>query len=272
MIYYYNYISILLILLLILLLIFFLKKANRIYNSKLKILYEDFYIIVIDKPAYIAVHNAPDFNWNGPTIVDTLISDGHSLYKNKYDIYQTGVVHRLDEGTTGVMVLAKNEFAYKNLKDQFKYHTVKKIYNALIYGILDEPNGTINLPIALINKDDNIYGVKKNGKPSITHYKTLTTYNGLGAIPPVSLLEINLETGRTHQIRVHFSTLNHPLVGDPKYGSFPMFDDLTGLKRQWLHAKHLEFNHPLTGKRFIFNSDYPNDLKNSLSLFSNNII
>jgi len=262
---YYNFIKFLLLFLLILILVFIFRTLNEspIYNEKLKILYEDDYIIVIDKPSDIAVHGA--LKYKGPTIVDTLNANGYKLYKN-------GVVHRLDVGTSGVMVLAKNEDAYNSLKYQFKNHTVKKIYNALVQGKLEEPDGTINLPIGIINKEDNIYAVVENGKPSITNYKTIKVFNGLGILSNVSLLEVQIETGRTHQIRVHFSHMNHPLIGDTKYGSDTIFDEVIGVKHQWLNAKYLEFNHPLTGEKIFFYSDYPKDLKNSISLLSQNNI
>lgn len=266
-----KYYCIFIVILFVLLLVFLFRKMRKdyIYNGNLKILYEDDYIIVIDKPIDISVHDAPD--WDSATVVDTLIDRGYTLYKSDVP-YQYGVVHRLDAGTSGVLVLAKNEYAYKSLKDQFKYHTVKKIYHALIQGNTKKPNGTINLPIGLVDDEDNIFGVVKNGKPSVTHYKTLKIFKGLNFINRASLIEINLETGRTHQIRVHFSNMNNPLLGDIKYGSNPMFDNLIGIDRQWLHAKQLEFNHPLTKKRMRFTSDYPEDLKQSLSLLSNNKI
>jgi 23S rRNA pseudouridine1911/1915/1917 synthase len=264
---YYSFIF-LLIILLISVLVFLFRKPN-IYNDNLKILYQDDDIIVINKPVDIAVHDAPD--WDGPTISDTLKYHGHKLY-NTSTPFQDGVVHRLDAGTSGILVLAKNEFAYKSLKDQFKNRTVKKIYHALIQGTTEYPNGTIDLPTGLVNGEENIYGVISNGKPSVTHYKTLKVYQGLSIINKASLLEINLETGRTHQIRVHFSHLGNPLVGDPKYGSNQTYNYLIGMNRQWLHAKHFEFDHPTTGKRMDFNTDYPEDLKQSLYLLSNNEI
>jgi 23S rRNA pseudouridine1911/1915/1917 synthase len=265
--YYYSIIFLLLILLISVFVI--LLKKRKIYNGELKILYEDDYIIVIDKPAGIAVHDAP--NWTGPTVVDTLKYQGHHLYKVGIP-FQYGVVHRLDVGTSGLLVLAKNEYAYKSLKKQFKNRTITKIYHALIQGNTEYSNGSIYLRNGLVNEEENIYGVVSNGKPSITHYKTLKIFQGLSIINTASLLEINLETGRTHQIRVHLSHLGHPLIGDTKYGSNLIYDYLIGMTHQWLHAKKLEFDHPSTGKRLYFNIDYPEDLKYSLYLLSNHII
>lgn len=262
--YFYSIIFLLAILIITIIIILF-RKPN-IYKGNLKILYKDDYIIVIEKPVNIAVKDSP--NWNGPTINDTLKHYGHSLY-NVDEPNNDGIVHRLDVGTSGILVLAKNEYAYNSLKYQFKNRTVKKIYHALIQGTIEIPNGTINLPTGIINEKYNIYGVISSGKSSITNYKTLKIFHGLSFINSASLLEINLDTGRTHQIRVHFSHLGHPLIGDTKYGSNPLFDKLIGLKHQWLHAKHYEFNHPLTGERMYFNSDYPEDLKNKLYLLSN---
>ena len=263
--------SILLILLLLIILIsglLFLFRNPDIYNGNLKIFYEDNDIIVIDKPAYISVHDAPD--WDGPTVSDTLKYYGHKLYNNEVH-FQDGVVHRLDVGTSGILVLAKSEYAYTSLKAQFKNHTVTKIYNALIQGTTEYPDGTIDLPIGLVNDKDHIFGVTSDGKPSVTHYKTLKIFRGIPIINTASLLQIHLETGRTHQIRVHLSYLGHPLVGDSKYGANFKFDKIIGMQRQWLHATHLEFDHPYTGKRMRFNSDYPEDLKQSLNLLSTSL-
>ena len=243
-----------------------LTKYNK-FNNKIHILYEDHDILVINKPTNIASHHAP--GWDGPTIVDTLLADGHTLYKNEKQ-YQDGIVHRLDVGTSGIMVMAKNEIAFIGLKEQFFFRTVTKIYHALVEGSVNQKLGTINAPIGLVDDENNIYGVVANGKPSTTYYKPIHIFHGLSPFPTVSLLEINLDTGRTHQIRVHFSNIHHPLVGDTKYGSNPKTDDLLDIHHQWLHAKQLEFNHPVTGKRMVFNTDYPNELKNVLQILSNN--
>jgi len=267
--YYHISMGILLIILLVILLAFLFRKMTRteIYNGELKILYEDNYIIVIDKPVNISVHDAPE--WDGAAVVNTLQDQGYALYRSECP-FQIGVVHRLDVGTSGILILAKTEKAYRNLKYQFKYRKVIKIYHALIQGETKNPTGTINEPLGMVNDEDNIYGVVKTGKPSVTHYKTLKVFKGLKIIDKASLVEINLQTGRTHQIRVHFSNMNHPLVGDVKYGSNLNFDSLIGINHQWLHAKSVEFKHPITNKRMHFNIDYPEYLKHSLYLLEKN--
>jgi 23S rRNA pseudouridine1911/1915/1917 synthase len=160
------------------------------------------------------------------------------------------------------MVVAKNEIAYSHLKDQFRERTVSKVYHALVQGHMDPTVGTIDAPIDRHPKEDYRFAVVANGKPSITHYKTLEVF------PAVTLLEIELETGRTHQIRVHFSALHHPLVGDLTYGSDPVLAQKLTITRPWLHAKQLAFTHPGSGERLSFNSEYPEDLTRSLALLS----
>jgi 23S rRNA pseudouridine1911/1915/1917 synthase len=263
--FYFSILFLLFILIIIVSIIIFYRKTN-IFNGDIKILYSDDYIIVIDKPVSVAVHDSPE--WNGPTINDTLKYNGHKLSKG-IEQNKDGIVHRLDVGTSGIIVLAKNEYSYHNLKNQFKNNNVKKTYHAIIQGIPNHPNGTINLPTGLINEKDNIYGIINNGKPSVTHYKTLKTFQGLPFINNASLIEINLETGRTHQIRIHFSYLGHPLIGDTKYGSNKIYDYLIGMKHQWLHGIRYEFDHPFTGERMFFKSEYPENLKKSLYLLSN---
>ena len=265
---YYNYVFIFL-LVIILLYLFRKLQLNKNYHNNLKILYEDEYIIVINKPANIASQNS--VGWYGQSIVGILTAAGYKLYKNEEDPQQDGIVHRLDVGTSGVMVLAKNEFAYKNLKEQFKYRTVKKIYHALLEGNIPEISGSIYDPIDRISEEKYLFDVVPDGKPSTTHYTKILVLPESKLFPTVSLVEINLETGRTHQIRLHFSNIHHPLVGDLKYGCDRGLAARLKLKHQWLHAKKLEINHPLTGKRMIFNTEYPYDLKKSLNLLRNNI-
>ena len=173
-----------------------------------------------------------------------------------------GVVHRLDVGTSGLMVVAKNEIAYASLKDQFRNRTVTKVYHALAQGHLDPTVGTIDAPIDRHPREDYRFAVVADGKPSITHYKTLEVF------PAVTLLEIELETGRTHQIRVHLSALHHPLVGDLTYGSDPALAKRLNISRPWLHAKQLGFDHPANGQRLSFAAEYPPDLTRSLEVLS----
>ena len=225
----------------------------------LKVIYDDEYLIVIDKPVGIAAHPSP--GWHGATVVGAIFAAGYQLATSGAAERQ-GVVHRLDVGTSGLMVVAKSEIAYASLKDQFRDRTVSKVYHALVQGHMDPTVGTIDAPIDRHPKEDYRFAVVANGKPSITHYKTLEVF------PAVTLLEIELETGRTHQIRVHFSALHHPLVGDLTYGSDPALATRLGITRPWLHAKQLAFDHPASGERLSFNAEYPADLTRSLEVLS----
>ena len=225
----------------------------------LKVVYDDEFLIVIDKPVGIAAHPSP--GWQGATVVGAIFAAGYQLATSGAAERQ-GVVHRLDVGTSGLMVVAKNEVAYSNLKDQFRDRTVSKVYHALAQGHMDPTVGTIDAPIDRHPREDYRFAVVANGKPSIPHYKTLEVF------PAVTLLEIELETGRTHQIRVHFSALHHPLVGDLTYGSDPALATRLGITRPWLHAKQLAFDHPGSGERLSFNAEYPADLTRSLEVLS----
>jgi len=225
----------------------------------LKVVYDDEYLIVIDKPVGIAAHPSP--GWQGATVVGAIFAAGYQLATSGAAERQ-GVVHRLDVGTSGLMVVAKNEIAYSSLKEQFRQRSVSKVYRALVQGHMDPTIGTIDAPIDRHPREDYRFAVVANGKPSITHYKTLEVF------PAVTLLEIELETGRTHQIRVHFSALHHPLVGDQTYGSDPALAQKLKIARPWLHAKQLAFTHPGSGQQISFSSDYPEDLTRSLELLS----
>ena len=225
----------------------------------LKVVYDDEYLIVIDKPVGIAAHPSP--GWQGATVVGAIFAAGYQLATSGAAERQ-GVVHRLDVGTSGLMVVAKNEIAYSSLKEQFRQRSVSKVYHALVQGHMDPTVGTIDAPIDRHPREDYRVAVVANGKPSITHYKTLEVF------PAVTLLEIELETGRTHQIRVHFSALHHPLVGDQTYGSDPALAQKLKIARPWLHAKQLAFTHPGSGQQISFSSDYPEDLTRSLELLS----
>lgn len=225
----------------------------------LNVIYNDDFLIVIDKPVGIAAHASP--GWQGATVVGAILAAGYQLSTSGAAERQ-GVVHRLDVGTSGLMVVAKNEIAYANLKDQFRNRTVTKIYHALAQGHLDPTVGTIDAPIDRHPREDYRFAVVANGKPSITHYKTLEVF------PAVTLLEIELETGRTHQIRVHFSALHHPLVGDMTYGSDPALAKRLNISRPWLHAKQLGFTHPASGQQLSFTAEYPADLTRSLEILS----
>ncbi|MSO25962.1 MAG: RluA family pseudouridine synthase [Candidatus Nanopelagicaceae bacterium] len=225
----------------------------------LNVVFDDEYLIVINKPVGIAAHPSP--GWKGATVVGAIFAAGYQLATSGAAERQ-GVVHRLDVGTSGLMVVAKNEIAYSHLKDQFRQRTVSKVYHALVQGHMDPTVGTIDAPIDRHPREDYRFAVVANGKPSITHYKTLEVF------PAVTSLEIELETGRTHQIRVHFSALHHPLVGDLTYGADPALATRLGISRPWLHAKELGFTHPASGEQLSFTAEYPEDLTRSLQILS----
>ncbi|MFJ8961034.1 RluA family pseudouridine synthase [Lentzea sp. NPDC102401] len=219
------------------------------------IIHEDDDIIVIDKPVGVAVHPSP--GWTGPTVVGGLLASGHRVATSGAAERQ-GVVHRLDVGTTGVMVVAKSESAYSALKHAFKERTVDKVYHAIVQGHPDPIKGTIDAPIDRHPKHDYKFAVMQDGKPSVTHYEVMEAFRA------ASLVEVHLETGRTHQIRVHFSALHHPCVGDLTYGADPTLSKRLGVTRQWLHARQLGFHHPADGQWVSFTSEYPDDLSSAL--------
>lgn len=229
----------------------------------LSIIYNDESIVVIDKPVGCAAHPSP--GWEGPTVVGALTAAGYTI-STSGPAERAGIVHRLDVGTSGLMVVAKTDQAYSFLKDAFKSRTVEKIYHALIQGHMDPSTGTIDAPIDRHPKEDHRFAVVANGKESITHYEVIEFYRG------VSLVKVELETGRTHQIRVHFSALRHPLVGDLTYGADPVLAASLSMTRPWLHAMQLELTHPVTAERLTFNAPYPADLTNALALLSSAVL
>ncbi len=226
----------------------------------LSIIYQDSDIIVIDKPAGVAAH--PSVGWDGPTVPGALLSLGIQISTSGAQERQ-GIVQRLDVGTSGLMVLAKSEIAYSRLKQAFRDRAVHKIYHAVIQGLADPLAGTFDAPIGRHPKAEFKFAVLQDGKPSITHYETLEAFG------VASLVEVELETGRTHQIRVHFSAFNHPLVGDTMYGCDPKLAARLGLERQWLHALKLSFIHPTSGEMVHFESSYPQDLVHALEILRN---
>ncbi|GII53956.1 pseudouridine synthase [Planotetraspora thailandica] len=223
------------------------------------ILYEDDDIVVVDKPIGVAAH--PTVGWTGPTVIGGLLGAGHRVSTSGAAERQ-GIVHRLDANTTGAMVVAKSEFAYTHLKRAFKERTVDKRYHALVQGHMDPLRGTIDAPIDRHPSGDGRFAVVAGGKDSVTHYDTIEAFRA------ASLLDIKLETGRTHQIRVHMSALRHPCAGDLLYGADPTLAARLGLTRQWLHAVSLAFEHPATGEWVSFTSDYPADLARALEIVS----
>lgn len=222
----------------------------------MRVLYDDDDCVVVDKPVGVAAHPSP--GWTGPTVVGGLAAAGYRI-STSGAAERKGIVHRLDVGTSGVMVVAKSEGAYTSLKRQFKDRTVDKIYHAVVQGQLDPFRGTIDAPIDRHPHHDYRFAVVAGGKPSITHYETLE------AFAHASLVEVHLETGRTHQIRVHMSAMRHPCVGDLTYGADPTLSKRLGLERQWLHAVSLGFEHPSSGDRIVVTSEYPADLATALA-------
>lgn len=221
-----------------------------------KVVFQDEHLIVIDKPAGVAAH--PSVGWDGPTVPGALLALGIQLSTSGAEERQ-GIVQRLDVGTSGLMVLAKSELAYSRLKQAFRDRAVHKVYHALVQGHPDPSAGTFDAPIGRHPKAEFKFQVHEDGKPSVTHYQTLEAFRS------ASLLEIILETGRTHQIRVHFSAFRHPLVGDTMYGADPTLAKRLGLDHQWLHAVRLGFEHPITGDKVEFESGYPAELANVLA-------
>jgi 23S rRNA pseudouridine1911/1915/1917 synthase len=221
------------------------------------ILYEDDDIVVIDKPVGVAAH--PTTGWTGPTVIGGLLGTGHTVATSGAAERQ-GIVHRLDANTTGVMVVAKSETAYSRLKRAFKERRVDKRYHALVQGHPDPFRGTVDAPIDRHPAGDGRFAVVAGGKSAVTHYDTIEAFRA------ASLLEIDLETGRTHQIRVHMSAIRHPCVADLAYGADPTLAARLGLGRQWLHAVRLGFEHPAHGEWVEFESPYPDDLAHALEI------
>ncbi|WP_081438287.1 RluA family pseudouridine synthase [Pseudofrankia asymbiotica] len=221
----------------------------------LTILHDDDDIIVVDKPVGVAAHPAPGYV--GPTVIGALAAAGYRV-STSGPAERQGVVHRLDVGTTGVMAVAKSEHAYTALKRAFRERTVDKRYRAVAQGHPDPLRGTIDAPIDRHPRKPGLFAVVAGGKPSITHYDTDEAFRA------ASLLIVRLETGRTHQIRVHLAALRHPCVGDLAYGADPTLAEKLGLRRQWLHAFELSFEHPADGRRVTFTSPDPPDLAEAL--------
>jgi 23S rRNA pseudouridine1911/1915/1917 synthase len=223
----------------------------------LTILFDDDDLVVVDKPVGVAAH--PTIGWVGPTVVQGLAAMGLRISTSGAAERQ-GIVHRLDAGTTGAMVVAKSEHAYTVLKRAFKQRSVEKLYSALVQGHPDPSSGTIDAPIDRHPSSDWKFAVVADGRPSVTHYETAQAYRA------ASLLDIHLETGRTHQIRVHMAAIRHPCCGDALYGADPVLSRRLGLSRQWLHARSLGFEHPSTGQWISVTSPFPADLQHALDV------
>lgn len=225
--------------------------------SDLGIIHDDDDLVVVMKPAGVAAH--PSIGWTGPTVVGALAAAGYRISTSGAAERQ-GIVHRLDVGTSGLMVVAKSERAYSALKRAFHDREVEKIYHAVVQGHLDPLAGTIDAPVGRHPKSDWKFAVVSSGKPAVTHYETIE------AFPFASLVEVQLETGRTHQIRVHMAAQRHPCAGDELYGADPTLAAKLGLTRQWLHAVRLGFTHPGSGQWVEFRADYPEDLTHALEV------
>ncbi|MDT7648762.1 MAG: rRNA synthase, partial [Pseudonocardiales bacterium] len=221
--------------------------------------HDDDDLVVVDKPPGVAAHPSP--GWEGPTVTQGLAGAGYRI-STSGSAERQGVVHRLDVGTSGLMVVAKSETAYTALKSAFREREVDKRYRALVQGHPDPLRGTIDAPIDRHPSGSYKFAVVAGGKPSVTHYDTIEAFRA------ASLLDVRLETGRTHQIRVHLSALRHPCVGDLAYGADPKLAKRLGLERQWLHARSLGFEHPADGRWAEFTSPYPADLARALDLLA----
>lgn len=223
----------------------------------LTIVYDDDDIVVVDKPVGVAAH--PSVGWTGPTVVGALAGAGFRI-STSGAAERAGVVHRLDAGTSGLMVVAKSEHAYTELKRQFHDREVDKVYHAAVQGHPDPLVGTIDAPIGRHPGSSWKFAVVSEGKHSVTHYETIEAFRR------AALLEVNLETGRTHQIRVHMAAQRHPCLGDSMYGAEPALSARLGLERQWLHALELGFTHPGSREPVVFRSRYPEDLQHALDV------
>jgi 23S rRNA pseudouridine1911/1915/1917 synthase len=222
-----------------------------------RIVHDDEDIVVVDKPVGVAAH--PSLGWDGPDVLSHLAGAGFRISTSGVP-ERRGIVQRLDVGTSGLMVVAKSEIAYTVLKRAFRSRTVEKTYHALVQGHPDPFTGTIDAPIGRHPGSDWKMAIIDGGRASVTHYETVEAFVG------TTLLEIRLETGRTHQIRVHLAAIRHPCVGDPTYGGDPVLAARLGLARQWLHAVGLGFTHPTSGEEVRFTSPYPDDLQHALDL------
>ncbi|MBR7744429.1 RluA family pseudouridine synthase [Phycicoccus sp. BSK3Z-2] len=221
----------------------------------MRVVHDDDDVVVVDKPVGVAAH--PSVGWRGPNVLAGLKAAGYRIATSGASERQ-GIVSRLDVGTSGLMVVCKSERAYSLLKRAFKERRVDKTYRTLVQGLPDPVEGTIDAPIGRHPGHDYKFAVMDSGKHAVTHYELLEAFRH------ASLLEIHLETGRTHQIRVHMAAVRHPCVGDPLYGADPTLARRLGLERQWLHATGLGFEHPGSGEWVTFGSTLPQDLQTAL--------
>jgi len=253
------------------------KKASlKPFKFKLKIIFEDNDLLIIDKPAGIVMH--PGAGNHDKTIVNALIHYDKNSLSNIGDELRPGIVHRIDKDTSGLVVIAKNNETHENLSKQFHEHSITRVYQLLIWGKLRPSAGKINTFINRSSRNRQLMEVSRlKGKRAITNYKTLYVFENQ-KIPTFSLIECKLETGRTHQIRVHMNYLGHSIVGDLKYKKkykkiknvdLNLIKEISKLKRQFLHAKTLGFIHPRTNKEMNFSSNLPNELNKLLKKLKN---
>lgn len=227
--------------------------------DNMPIVFDDDHVVVVSKPVGVAAHSSP--GWEGPTVVGGLAAAGYRISTSGIHERQ-GIVHRLDVGTSGLMMVAKSELSYSVLKDAFRKRSVHKVYETVVQGLPDPSSGTIEAPIGRHPKHDGRMAVIRQGKPSVTHYELLEAYR------VASRLRVQLETGRTHQIRVHMQAVKHPCVGDPMYGGDPVLARKLGMDRQWLHAVTLGFEHPRTGEWMQFDDELPEDLQHAVDVLA----
>ena len=253
------------------------KKASlKPYKYKLDIIFEDEDLIVLNKPSGIVIHpGAGNFD---NTIVNALIYYNKNSLSNIGDKYRPGIVHRIDKNTSGLVVIAKNNQAHEHLSNQFSKHTITRIYQLMIWGKLRPSKGRIETLITRSSKNRQMMEVSRTkGKRAITNYKTIEIFEN-NNIPTLSLIDCKLETGRTHQIRVHMNHLGHSIVGDDKYKKkfkkiknidSQLEEKIINLNRQFLHAKTIGFIHPKKNKEMIFHSILPQELKIILEILRN---
>lgn len=235
------------------------KEINlKAQNIPIEVVYEDEDIIVVNKPKGLVVHPA-NGNPDG-TLVNAIMAICKDSLSGIGGEIRPGIVHRLDKDTSGLLIIAKNDKAHINMSEQIKNRQVKKIYIALVRGKVSENEATINMPIGRSNKDRKKMAVRKDGKEAITHFKVLKRYE------KYTLLEVKIDTGRTHQIRVHMAEIGHPVVGDMVYSNGK---NEFGVEGQMLHAKSLDFKHPITGKEMYLEAELPEYFKQVLNELDN---
>ena len=228
-------------------------KNIKAQDIPIEVVYEDNDIIVVNKPKGLVVHPA-NGNWDG-TLVNAIMAICKDSLSGIGGELRPGIVHRLDKDTSGLLIVAKNDEAHMNMSNQIKNREVKKIYYALVRGVVSENEATINMPIARSTKDRKKMAVSKNGKEAVTHFKVLERFN------KYTLLEVKIDTGRTHQIRVHLSEIGYPVVGDEVYSNGK---NEFGVHGQLLHAKSLDFKHPITGKTMHLEAKLPEEFSKVL--------